>query len=574
MLLELSIKNYALIPSLQLKFSSGFIVFTGETGAGKSIIIGALSLLLGERASAGHIRKGKKSAVIQGIFSIPETRELLQFLEKIDIEIDEGTLIIRRSISKSGRSRAFVNGVMVTLNVLQTIGGFLVDLHGQHAHQSLFRIDEHLNILDRFAGIDIRSASAFYQKFIRNARQLKDRKRRQREIQEKLELSQFQLSEIELIDPQPGELDAAEAELKLLENSEKLLAFAHQAGRVIKEDDASLIDRLNLLIRECEPLTEADGRLSAILERLTAAWIDLDDLDNELNRYASNVEYEPARIQVIRKRLDDLNLLCRKYGNSLDDVLKKRDLLRAQLEEIESGDYELGLLEKNLERMQHQLSDIFNKLSLKRRVAAKKLDQEVEQQLADLGMENTRFKTDVRQKLDKKGAVQLNGSTYRAMEKGIDLAEFRIAPNVGEDPKPLAKIASGGELSRVMLSIKTVLSDVDAVPTLIFDEADAGIGGSIAEKLGQKMRSLGQKHQVICITHLPIIATMGDEHFVIHKEEHEGRTVTHAVALNERERKREIARMLGGNETSPIIQTHARELLRKNRSPKRQLKLL
>lgn len=575
MLLELSISNYALITALHLEFEAGFTVVTGETGAGKSILIGALSLLLGERASADQVRKGADTAVIQGVFEIPDEPALRQFLTESGIDTDENVLIIKREVNANGRSRAFVNGSMVTLNILQTVGDFLVDLHGQHAHQSLFQIERHQEILDQFGQIDTAHTARLFRDVIQTMSHLNQMKKQQAEIRDKLELYQFQLDEIDALDPQPNEIQELDDELKILDNAEKLLAFADQGSQLLKEGPTAVIDQITTLRRQGEPLQHVDPRLKTLIDRLNSLLIELDDVETELSRYASLVEYDPGRAQIVRERLDELHRISRKYGGTLDAVLEKREFLRQQLDSMERGGHDLAQLEKEVTQKRAELSRHAFDLSSQRQTIATKLNERVENQLQDLSMEKTRFITEIRQEEDANGLVQQNSHLYRTTESGIDFVEFMIAPNVGEDLKPLAKIASGGEISRIMLALKTVLTDVDAIPTLIFDEADVGIGGAIAEKVGQKMRHVATTRQVICITHLPMIAALGDHHISVEKIEENGRTVTRATKLSSSAREDEIARMLGGNDISATTRKHARELLQKRKTtPAEQLSLI
>ncbi len=563
MLLEITIQNFALISTLRLEFKPGFTILTGETGAGKSIIIDALSLLLGERASADQIRKGFSSASVEGVFDRPSAPELRSILEESGIDTEEDTLIIKREIQENGRSRAFVNGSGVTLNILQKIGNFLVDLHGQHAHQSLFNIDSHLEILDQFGLIDVAAITNFYHRLVRLQQEITQRKKQQTDLQDKLELYQFQYKEIEAANPQPGEDEALEAELKVLDNAEKLLAFAHLGSQTLRGEDEAILSRLKIISRQGDALKAIDPRLNEILQRLASTAIELDDIESELSRYAVTVQYDPGRAEFLRERLDDLNRLMRKYGGNLSSVLTKKQFLQKQLSNLEYSDQELASLEIGLANARQQFAEQCVALSVRRQDAAAKLNQRIEAQLQELGMERTRFITQMNRENDPQGLAQLNGDCYKATAKGIDLIEFLVAPNVGEDPKPLVKIASGGEISRLMLAVKSVLAEADAIPTLIFDEVDVGIGGRIAEKVGQKMAEIASRRQVICITHLPIIAALGDQHIIVSKAEEDSRTVTRVRPLTLPEREEELARMLGGDTITHTTRTHARELLQK-----------
>lgn len=567
MLLELNITNYALIDSLHLEFEPGFTILTGETGAGKSILIGALSLLLGERASSDSVRNGANSASVQGVFTLPLEPEVTKILADLGIETDDDTLLIRRDVMANGRSRAMINGMLVNLNNLQQIGNFLVDWHGQHDHQSLFRADSHRQILDAFGQIDPAQFQESYNNLNSLVTQFQKLRKQQQDCQDKLELFTFQLNEIESLDPAPDEIDGLEAELIILDNAEKLLGFADLGNKILKDDVESVSDRLGYLVRQGENLGQIDPRLQPILQQLNSALIEIEDAANGLAGYAHDIDYDPQRAAMIRERVDELNRLSRKYGGSLTAVIEKRDFLKKQLDLIENSDFELSALEKEITQTRINLSKLAIELSEKRQKAAQEMNRKVEIQLNDLGMERTRFEVSLTVPPDKNGLVEIDNERIETSEFGIDQVEFLISPNLGEDLKPLTKIASGGEISRLMLALKTVLADAVPVPTLIFDEADAGIGGRIAEMVGHKMADLASQRQVLCITHIPLIAALGDTHLHVVKLEKEGRTITQTRHLTPKDREDEIARMLGGQEITDVTRKHARELLLKRKKP-------
>jgi DNA repair protein RecN (Recombination protein N) len=537
MLRYLSIRNLAVIERLELEFETGLSVLTGETGAGKSILVGAVGLLVGGRASAELVRSGEDLATVEGVFEKPDGRELL----------------IRREVSTQGRSRAFVDGSLATTASLRDTLAPLVDLHGQHEHQVLLDPTAHLDLLDEFAeaAADRLATAAAFGVWQRLRDERATLAARQRENAARAEFLAFQLAEIERVAPRAGEDEELAASRQVLANADKLQRLCADAYQALYEGDAAALPTLGVVWRRIGDLATIDDRFTAHLAARDAIKPQLEDLAYFLRSYAADIDASPARLQEVEDRLAALERLKKKHGPTLDQVIARAETLRRDLHEVEHAEEAAATLDSDLADARTGYTSAAERLSTKRRAAAPRFARALERALADLAMGRTRC--DVR--------FAPAESEAQWSERGVEAGEFYISPNVGEDLRPLARIASGGELSRIMLALKT-LASIDAPgKTLIFDEVDTGIGGAVADVVGSRLRELAARVQVLCITHLPQIAAYGRTHFRITKNVKRGRTVTEVERLTQQEREAELARMIGGAGVSATVRASAREML-------------
>src|SRR5688572_29384580 len=551
MLLELRIQNFAVIESLSIHCEGGLNALTGETGAGKSIIVGALGLLLGERASTESIRKGAPKATVEGVFDVARRKNVLAMLAEQGIEADDGLLILRREVSAEGRSRAWVNGAASTATFVGQLGRALVDLHGQHEGQTLLRADEQRAILDEYAGatdLATEVADAWHQ--LRGLQSdLEELERRRRDAEQRADYLRFQVNEIESAKLEPGEEPELASESVRLEHSEELAQLAGQLSNALYAGDESISTQLGEVRRVLDHLVRIDQSQSDARELLDSAYYAIEELGRRFGDYAESIEYDPARLEEVRRRLDLLYRLKSKYGPEIQDVIETARKASEELSLVDDAAYRRKEVEAALSSAEAKLHEFAEDLSKQRKKAATKLQKEVTKILPELGMNSGKFEVAF-------------DSHAQATAHGYESVEFRVALNAGFDPKPLSRVASGGELSRVMLALKTILARVDRVPTLIFDEVDAGIGGRVATQVADKLRDVAQHHQVFVITHLPQLASRAAHHLMVEKVEREGSTLTRVTELKGEERVRELARMLGGDPESGVSLEHAREMLR------------
>lgn len=550
MLIELRIQNYALIDRLAVHLDPGLNALTGETGAGKSIIVGALSLLLGERASADVVRAGADRAVVEGVFDADGRADILALLAEQGIETEDGLLILRREVAAEGRNRAWVNGSAATASLVGELGRRLVDLHGQHEHQTLLRPEEQRAILDDFgdgAGLarQVREAHGVLR---RVHRELDDLDRRRREAEQRIDLLRFQVQEIESADLRAGEETRLEEEARRLEHAEDLARLSSRLNQALYADEESLTARLGELRRVLDQLLRIDASQSDAMDLFENAYYALEDLGRRMGDYAAGVEHDPARLDEIRRREDLIFRLKAKYGPEIEDVIETGRRARGELDLLDGAGFERRALEKQEASARAELERVAAELSERRAVAAARLAEEVVSILPDVGLAGGRFEVAL-------------APLPEIGPDGAEGVEFRIALNIGFEPRPLARVASGGELSRVMLALKTILAQTDRIPTLVFDEIDVGIGGRVAHQVGGRLAEVARHHQVFVITHLAQIAARADHQLRVEKMEREGTTITRLVELDEEERVRELARMLGGDAESAVSLQHARELL-------------
>ncbi len=563
MLEELTIRNFAIIEDLTIRFDSGLTILSGETGAGKSIIINAVNLLLGSRASAALIRTGADSAELEALFNIPGGSRVAAAMAESGYDADEG-LLVRRIISRSNRHRIYINNRLATMQALIAITTHLASISGQHAHQGLLKEDEHLYILDQFGAL-LALRDRFGECFRETVPLIaleKELLQKQARQGEELELLRFQVEEIETARIFPGEDRSLEEDRLRLKNTEFLRQTVQQCVDVLYSDQGAVAEQLGVLGQSLAKAGKIDAHLKPIGQGVETLAYGAEDLADQLRSYLNRIDLDPGRIETIEERLDAITKLKRKYGGSIEAVLDYAGQAGRQLSQIENIDNEIEKVRTALAAKHDTLCRLALELSRKRNQAARDLAAQVEDELASLKMSGTRFAVDLeRIPAEKGGHPQMICEGKQITESGLDRAVFMIAPNVGESIKPLAAIASGGELSRVVLALKAILAQSDSVETVVFDEVDAGIGGNAAEKVGRKLAALAQHHQILCITHLPQIAKFGNHHFRITKAVTDGRTTTRIARLESKQRVEELARMLGGEQITRTTMAHAQELL-------------
>ncbi len=566
MLRTLYIRDYALIEELEVEFDSGLNILTGETGAGKSIIVGALKMILGERASTEVVRTGAKKAVIEGIFDEADVPKLRVLLDAKQIDIAP-QMILRREITPS-HSRAFINDTPATLAVMREVAAHLIDLHGQHEHQSLLRIETHLELLDNFGSLG--GLLADYQEKYRQVAGLIARRdelvARERQLHQQKELYAFQIQEIDEVDPQPEEEEVLEDERRVLENAEQLYQATAHLYEMLYASDGAVNDQLVVARNELQDLFRIDKVFESVFEEIKSAQIVVSEVAAFLQDYNARIAFNPERLEAIRVRLGELDRLKRKYGGTLEAVLDHRREIGEHYALAVDFEGAIARLDGEIRAAQEALSGAAQRLSAKRHEVAERIERAIVAELARLGMPNSQFEVRFARRKDADGWIHLPvagraAERYAAFAKGMDQVEFFITTNVGEVLKPLARVVSGGEISRIMLALKTILAKSDRLPILVFDEIDIGISGPIAHKVGESMRYLAQYHQIISITHLPQIAALGDVHFSVEKVVEAGRTKTQIRRLEDAERAEQVATLLSGTEVTEATLESARELM-------------
>lgn len=566
MLIELRIENFAIIDRLDLQFGPGLITFTGETGAGKSILIDAVEILLGGRADSTMVRSGAERANVEGVFRIPPTMRssVRAILEREALLDDPNLLTLGREIRINGRNVARVNGRSVSTNLVRQISEHLVDIHGQSEHLSLLRVRQHLNLLDRYAGVDdlLAAYSKTYQKLQALRRELTDLRQAELDAARRIDLLAYQINEIKAAQLHSGDEEELKDERNRLANAEGLTILVQEALLALDDgtpETPATTDLLGRVVQSLNNLSHLDPSQSTVNEQAQALFENLADLSRSLRTYLEGIEFNPERLDQVEERLGLIHNLSRKYGKSIDDILDFAEDAQRQMDLITHASERIQELETAELNLLLRLGNQGGALSQKRLLQAKQLGRAIETELADLYMSNTRFKVDFKQRPDANGVPLQDGLRVAFDATGLDRVEFLIAPNPGEGMKPLVKIASGGETSRLMLALKNVLASADNVSTLIFDEIDQGIGGRAGAVVGEKLRSLARQHQVLCVTHLPQLAAFSDWHFHVHKEVQEGRTLTRVTPLHGENRLIELAHMFG--EVSEGTLRSAREML-------------
>jgi DNA repair protein RecN (Recombination protein N) len=557
---NLHIVNYALIEELELDFSNGMNTLTGETGAGKSILAGALGLLLGAKATTASIRNGCDQARVSGTFLLPPegdaARDSREWLEEQGIEPEDDRVIIRRVLKSTGKGNSFIQGNMIPLQKLEEFTAILLDMHGQHEHQSLFNIQHHRRFIDAYGDLtDLRDKVQRDFLFLNEKKEeldtlLNDERERDREI----ELLRYAIREIDELDIQPGEDDALESERIRLQQYEKLFAHIDGAHNALKEEGGGAIGLVYAAVKALQAASGIDESQRDNAGRLESLYYELEDISGQVSGYLDDLSYDPQRLEFIEERLAEITRVKRKYGANLGDVARYRQEAEEKLEHFEHSDEYIAQLKKEIVKLENDLIETARRLSAGRKEASGRLEGQVRGSLAALGMPKARFSVSLTQKLSERGVPVCGAS-------GIDRVEFLLSANAGEPLKPLRSIASGGEISRVMLAIKTALADSDDIPTLVFDEIDSGIGGEVGRALGEHLQNLSSRKQILCITHLASIAAHADNHIRVSKIEAGGRTITTAEAVRDRRRIEEIARMLSGDSQTEASLSHAEQLL-------------
>lgn len=564
MIKSLYIKDFALIDELDVGFDEGLNILTGQTGAGKSIIIGALNMILGERADTEVIRQGADKAISEAIIEIGENEKIRKILEENAAEY-RSELILRREIRSNG-SRAFINDTPVTISVLRQVGDFLVDLHGQHDHQLLLKEENHRGVIDGFGEILplLDDYQKSYKKMLHLQEELRDLKKKEQEFEEKIELYRFQVQELDEAELDPNEEEELEAEMNLLDNAEELDQKAAEIVELGTAGEVSVMTLLNTIKLHLEDMAQIEPEFESYLEEVSTARISIREMISFTERYRSGIEFNQQRLDELRKRRNELNRLQKKYNRSIPDLIEYFHEIRQELSTAENFDLEIEKMEKEIQLKAQELKEKAKALHDKRLQVGRRLAEDIEQELGKLGIAHADFEVRVDWMQDSDGWIRVDGFAVSCTEHGCDEVSLHISTNKGEDPKPLAKIASGGEISRVMLALKSILAKEQSLPVMIFDEIDTGISGEISEKVGRTMRRLAGSCQIIAITHQPQIASQAHSHFKVAKVEQEGRTVSRIIPLSDDEHIKEVASLMSGEDVTDAALMSAQELIEKN----------
>ncbi len=556
----LRIRDFALIRELEIEFSQGLSLLTGETGSGKSILVDALGLLLGARSSQEMVRANCSMAVVEGVFALDAEGEMSRTLQESGIEMEEDSVLIRREIFPNGKGRAFVNNSLATQTLLRSIGEWSADIHGQHDRQDLLDLRTQLSWLDRFGGHgeQVRAVSGHYRRLRDISNRLESMKMDEQERLRRVDILEFQLSEIRRVNPQPHEQEALEIERNLLAHRERVFALASEAYAVLYESESSLLTQANKLQKVLQELEGFDSTWAVHRDAVQESMYRLEDTSYFARDYTSGLDFSPDRLNQVEQRLADLQKLAQKYGQTLEEILSYATKCEQELAGLVSYADTVHLLTEQFETQSRQYLECAEKLSEMRRLAASRLERALRKEFQALALEkmelNVRFAA-------REGSTRSDRIPASYGPDGVDRVEFVVAPNKGEEMRPLAKIASGGELSRVMLAIRSLCGAGGAAKTLVFDEVDAGIGGRVAEAVGRRLRDLARVNQVLCVTHLPQIAAFASQHYKVLKYVSGGRTETSVKPIGAGERVEELARMLGGEVITEAARRHAKEML-------------
>jgi DNA repair protein RecN (Recombination protein N) len=550
MLTELRIKNFAIIESLTLPLARGFNVLSGETGAGKSIIVGALGLLLGERANADVIRTGAERATVEGVFDVSDRPEIRALLDERGIDVEEGTIVLKREVA-TGRARAWINGTTVNAGLLAEVGRQLVNLHGQHEAQTLLDPEAQRRILDAFAGATEQAAVMRHAQDELSSiiREISDLTKRRADAERRADYLRHVVKEIGDAELTEGEDVKLEEEARRLENAEELRALASGIAGSLNGEEDTVLQKLAAIARHLANIQRIDPTLAPLQESYDSAYYAIEALARDLEDYEASIDLDPSRLEDVRRRRDLLFRLTKKYGGTLADVIRAGDESRAELDLVDSAGIDLRQLEARERTARSAVNEAARALTQMRQIGAERLARAVDEVLPDLGMPD--------------GHVQVALLPLREVGPyGAEDIQFCVALNIGHEPRALSRVASGGELSRVMLALKTILARLDRVPTLVFDEVDAGIGGSAAEGVGRRLKKLAAANQVLCVTHLPQVASFADHHYRVEKQESNGRTVAVLEELDAAARTREVGRMLSGQKLTPEALKNAEQLIK------------
>jgi len=580
MLKELQVKNFAIIDDAKIKFSNGLNILTGETGAGKTLIIEALNLLIGERADSGLIRENEENLLVQGFFDFSNNLQVRDFLIKEGFVESEDTLddiAISRELNRNGRNRAYINGIFTQANNLKILGRFFIDIHGQHDHQYLLEQKTHINIIDRLGKSKLLELKNEYnielQNYLEEKNQINELKQLQLKKIEKLEDLKYRLKEIEGLGLKENEDILLENEKNILKNSEKIFQYSNECLRLINGDEnqsVSLIDNSVLLLKNLHELLAIDKNLNKFIEELSGFSASLDDLNHYLNSYINDFEFSPKKLESIQERIFSINEIRKKYNMGIPDLLDYSAKLKEEIISFEEIDETIDLKIKNFENSRNIVLEKALKLSELRKTIIEDFETQIKKELLELSFKSVIFKVEA--KYIAGDDSNLNENRIKFTKNGIDDFEFLISLNQGESLKSLSKVASGGEISRIMLALKSIISKVDNIDTMVFDEIDTGIGGGTAAVVGKKLFKISSDKQVICITHLAQIACFAQMHLFINKYIEKNKTKISISILDKQEKIREISRMLSGSKDSDISLRHAEELINQSIKLKSELK--
>jgi DNA repair protein RecN (Recombination protein N) len=564
MIKSLFIKNFALIDELEVQFGEGLNILTGQTGAGKSIIIGALNMILGERADTDVIRYGTEKAIAEATIKMFESDEISGLLHENEIEEHE-YLILRREIRQTG-SRAFINDTPVNIGVLKSIGDLLVDLHGQHDHQLLLKEENHRAMIDSFEEIQplLKSYQTEYELLKTLRVELNHLKKRENDLQKKTELYRFQVQELENARLSVEEEEELISEMNLLDNAEILDQKAAAISEMAENDDANIIQLLNHLKLNLEDLARIEPEFDSYLAEISQARVSIQEAVHFAERYRNTIEFNPRRLEELRQRQSELNRLQKKYQRDVPELVKYLSEIKQELSVADNFDLEIEKMTAQVQKQSDKLADAASKLHEQRISVGKELSQKIEAELSKLGIPNAHLEVSVEYLHQPNGWISINNERVECTEFGCDFVRLFISTNKGEAPKPLAKIASGGEISRVMLALKSILAKEQSLPVMVFDEIDTGISGEISEKVGRAMRELSAYCQILAITHQPQIASQAHHHYKVQKLEQDDRTTTEIVALDQESHIHEVAGLMSGAEITESALSSAKELIQKS----------
>ncbi len=563
MLQKLHIKNFVLIEDLTIEFGEGLNILTGETGAGKSIVIGAISAVLGSKVTSDKIRSGCNRAVIEGTFDISRLPVVKEMLYDSGLDTDEDFIVVRRELYASGKGRCFINMTQVPAAKLKEIGEYLLVIHGQNEHVSMAKTSAHRELLDSYAENELllRKVSGLYHDLASIKEKIHSSQMDEQERNRRIEYLNFAIDEIENANLSPNEEEELEEESSKLSHAEKLFEEVNRSGELLKGDNGVLV-QLEKIEQSLSEVGEIDPDIANELEKVRTSLYSLEDTGSFLRGYEDSIDFSPERLNEIEERLSMISILKKKYGRSIHEILQFAENSQAELDAIQNIDAEREMLQADYRKCVAETRDAALELSEVRKKAAGLLEKEVMAELEDLNMKGTLFKVFISQDIDESGEIEKGGKTYALYVHGLDKIEFMLAANQGESLSPLRKAASGGEMSRIMLAIKKVLLDRDIVDSLIFDEVDTGISGKTAEQVGLKLKSLAAERQVFVITHLPSIAAMSDNHYTVKKQLDGERTITTVVPLSKNDKRHEIARMMAGENITDTTLKQAEELIK------------
>jgi DNA repair protein RecN (Recombination protein N) len=559
LLSSLTIKNFAIIDKIQIDFQPKMTVLTGETGAGKSIVIDALGLLAGGRGSADYIRKGKKKALLQALFILPKNAPAYRILDEVGISYDDNGLILQRELYRNGHNICRINGELVNLTNMRRVGETLIDIHGQNEHQELMRPDKHLSLLDSFANKQLRALkdkySESYQQYRKEKASLEKKEKNEKDWVQRLDMLQFQVQEIKTAQLQPEEEEQLAEEKEQLDNYQAIHDALENSYQLLSGEENDALGQVGSVMEQMQRVAEFSPDLGQISQRITDAYYGLSDSVRDVSNQLATMEWDEDRLDQIEHRLDDIHQLKRKYGNSISEILNYYQKIKSELKGMQQTDADSDEQKERVDELFKKSKQIARQLSSERKKSAVQLEKAVHKQLKALYMEKAVFSVKF-----------LQGTDERLNSEGLDQVEFYIQTNPGESMGPLARIASGGELSRVMLALKTIFAQRQGVTSIIFDEVDTGVSGRVAQAIAEKISLIAQSSQVLCITHLPQVAAVSDHHYLVTKHVQDGRTETRVERLKQSEKIEELARMLAGTEITDLARKHAAELLKMGHS--------